>query len=186
MKLYTRGGDAGETGLFGGARVSKAHARVCAYGALDEANAAIGVARAASDLPPELCSQLDCVMSDLFAAGAELATPQTQMKKLGAHLTTRIQASRITELEELIDAASAATPALKAFVLPTGTDAAARLHLARTLVRRAEREVVALTRRRVSVRGELLAYLNRLSDLLFAWARLCNTRAGRDDVAWRP
>lgn len=186
MKLYTRGGDAGETGLFGGARLSKADARVCAYGAVDEANAAVGVARAASDLPGELTDHLDRVMADLFAVGAELATPPAQQKKLGAHLTRRIGAARVKELEELIDAATAVTPPLTAFVLPTGTDAAARLHLARTLVRRAERDVVALARRRARVRSELLAYLNRLSDLLFAWARLCNTRAGRGDVVWQP
>ncbi|MBI1947939.1 MAG: cob(I)yrinic acid a,c-diamide adenosyltransferase [Deltaproteobacteria bacterium] len=186
MKLYTRQGDAGETGLFGGARVKKDHARVCAYGAIDEANAAVGVARAARDLPAELVVQLDGVMSDLFAAGAELATPPAQQKKLGARLTARLGAARVRELEEQIDAATAATPPLATFVLPTGTDAAARLHLARALVRRAEREVVALGRRRVRVRKELLAYLNRLSDLLFAWARLCNAKGGAGDVAWKP
>lgn len=186
MKLYTRGGDAGETALFGGSRVKKSHARVAAYGAIDEANAALGLARAAPDLPNDLTAPLDEVMSDLFAAGAELATPPAQQKKLGARFSSRLDARRIAELEAAIDAAVAETPPLTAFVLPTGTDAAARLHLARTVVRRAEREVVGLGARRVRVRKELLAYLNRLSDLLFAWARLCNARAGKPDVAWRP
>lgn len=186
MKLYTRGGDGGETGLFGGGRVKKSHARVCAYGAIDEANAALGMVRAAPDLPVDLVHALDEVMSDLFAAGAELATPPAQAKKLGVRLGERLGTARIAELEAAIDAAVEETPPLTAFVLPTGTDAAARLHLARTLVRRAEREVVALAARRVRVRKELLAYLNRLSDLLFAWARLCNARAGKPDVAWRP
>lgn len=184
MKLYTRTGDGGDTGLFGGTRVKKSHARVCAYGAVDEANAAIGVVRAAADLPPELQLQLDHVMSDLFSAGAELATPPSRQGKLGARLQGRLEQARIAELERLIDDATAAAPPLTSFILPTGTDAAARLHLARTLVRRAEREVVALRLRRVRVRPELLAYLNRLSDLLFAWARLCNARAGRGDVPW--
>lgn len=185
MKLYTRGGDAGETGLFGGSRVKKSHARVCAYGAIDEANAAIGVARAAPDLPPDLLLPLDHVMSDLFAAGAELATPPAQHKKLARTMGERLGAARVAELEAAIDAAVAETPPLTAFVLPTGTDAAARLHLARTLVRRAERDIVALRARRVKVRRELLTYINRLSDLLFAWARLCNARAGQPDVPWR-
>ncbi len=185
MKLYTRTGDRGDTGLFGGARVKKSHARVCAYGAVDEANAALGLARAAPDLPEELRAPLEDLMSDLFSAGAELATPTARQGKLGARLPVRLDGARIAELERLIDDATAAAPRLTSFVLPTGTDAAARLHVARTLVRRAEREVVALTQRRVRVRPELLAYLNRVSDLLFAWARLCNARAGRGDVPWK-
>ncbi|MCC7073440.1 MAG: cob(I)yrinic acid a,c-diamide adenosyltransferase [Deltaproteobacteria bacterium] len=185
MKLYTRTGDTGDTGLFGGTRVKKSHARVCAYGAVDEANAALGLVRAAADLPVELHEHLERLMSDLFSAGAELATPPPRQGKRGARLTTQIDEGRVAELEGLIDQATAATPPLTSFVLPTGTDAAARLHVARTVVRRAEREVVRLAAQRVRVRAELLAYLNRLSDLLFAWARLCNARAGRGDVAWK-
>jgi cob(I)alamin adenosyltransferase len=166
--------------------VHKDHARVRAYGAIDEANAAIGVAAASGDLPPALSLPLAEIMSDLFDVGAELATPPAAKTKLGARWQSHVDDARVAVLERLIDEASAETPALSTFVLPTGTDAAARLHFARTVVRRAEREVVALRRARVRVRPTLIAYVNRLSDLLFAWARLANHRAGRADVPWRP
>jgi cob(I)alamin adenosyltransferase len=184
MKIYTRGGDAGETGLFGGARVHKDDPRVCAYGALDEANAAIGVACAAGDVPADLVPLLQAVMSDLFDVGAELATPEDQQEKLGLRLSSRVDAARVLDLEALIDAVDAEVPPLSTFILPSGTDAAARLHLARTVLRRAERELVSLSRS-VALRAELLAYVNRLSDALFAWARLANHRAGRGDMPWQ-
>jgi cob(I)alamin adenosyltransferase len=184
MKIYTRTGDGGETGLFGGERVRKDHERVRAYGAVDEANSAVGVAAASPDLPAELAPLLYDVMSDLFDVGAELATPPAAGDKLGARLKSRVNDARIAELERFIDTVDAEVPPLTTFVLPSGADAAARLHLARAVVRRAEREIVAMSDD-VDVRPELLRYVNRLSDLLFSWARLCNHRSGRGDVAWR-
>ncbi len=184
MKIYTRTGDAGETGLFGGERVQKDDARVCAYGAVDEANAAVGVAAAAPDTPPEMREELLHVMSDLFDIGAELATPPAAGEKLGERLASAVDDARVRALEASIDAVDAEVPPLSTFVLPTGTDAAARLHVARAVVRRAEREVVSLARS-VAVRREVLVYLNRLSDTLFAWSRLCNHRSGAGDVPWR-
>ena len=183
MKLYTKTGDAGDTGLFGGERVRKDHERVRTYGALDEANSTVGMAAAAPDLPPSLRAPLQEIMSDLFDLGAELATPAPAQGKLVRKLETRIDDKRIAELEKLIDDVEAEVPPLTTFVLPSGTDAAARLHFARTVVRRAEREIISLTS---LVRGEVIVYVNRLSDLLFAWARLANHRAGAGDVAWLP
>ena len=185
MKLYTKTGDAGDTGLFGGERVRKDHERVRTYGALDEANSTVGMAAAAPDLPPSLRAPLQEIMSDLFDLGAELATPAPAQGKLVRKLETRIDDKRIAELEKLIDDVEAEVPPLTTFVLPSGTDAAARLHFARTVVRRAEREIISLTSL-VPVRGEVIVYVNRLSDLLFAWARLANHRAGAGDVAWLP
>lgn len=183
MKLYTKTGDAGETGLFGGERVRKDHERVRTYGAVDEANSAVGMAAAAPDLPPSLKGPLQEIMSDLFDVGAELATPVPAEGALARKLVTRVDDKRVAELEMLIDDVEAEVPPLKTFVLPSGTDAAARLHFARTVVRRAERDIITLTSS-VHVRGELVVYVNRLSDLLFAWARLANHRAGTGDVAW--
>lgn len=191
MKIYTRTGDRGETALFGGRRVPKDHARVSAYGAVDEANAAVGLAAAAADLPLELRPRLAEVMSDLFDVGAELATPPDATRKLDARLVSRVDAARVAELEALIDAVDAEVPPLTTFVLPTGCDAAARLHVARCVVRRAERDVVALpdvlrgdALDEGAVRPEVVMYLNRLSDLLFAWSRLANHRSGHGDVPW--
>ncbi|HEY4219903.1 MAG TPA: cob(I)yrinic acid a,c-diamide adenosyltransferase [Myxococcota bacterium] len=184
MKIYTRTGDQGQTGLFGGERVAKDDARVRAYGAVDEASAAVGVACASADLPAELKPLLLDIMSDLFDVGAELATPPSALHKLGGKLDSSVNADRAAALERLIDAVDAEVPPLAAFVLPTGTDAAARLHVARTGVRRAEREIVSLARD-ASVRGDVIVYVNRLSDLLFAWSRLCNHRAGVGDIPWR-
>jgi len=184
MKLYTKAGDDGGTALFGGERVMKDDARVQAYGAIDEANAAIGVAAAAPDLPVMLKDTLAELMSDLFDVGAELATPPQKDQALKKALVTRIDAARTASLEALIDDATARVPPLAAFVLPTGGEASARLHLARTVVRRAEREVVSL-RRSAEVRDELVHYLNRLSDLLFALARLAAHSNGHGDVPWR-
>jgi cob(I)alamin adenosyltransferase len=186
LKIYTRTGDDGTTGLFGGQRVDKTHARVEAYGVVDEANSFIGLAASASDLPTELHEPLLEIMSDLFDVGAELATPPdpTSAQRLAKHLDNRVDAARITALEGLIDTATAQTAPLKTFVLPTGTDASARLHVARTVVRRAERAVLGLRAHDV-VRDEVVHYLNRLSDLLFAWARFANAKANVGDVPWR-
>lgn len=185
MKLYTKTGDRGETGLFGGERVRKDHERVRAYGAIDEANSAVGMAAAAPDLDDEIAAGLSAVMSDLFDVGAELATPPgTAEGALAKKLVTRVDASRVAELERAIDAVEAEVPPLKTFILPTGSDGAARLHFARTVVRRAEREIVALSATSIQVRDDVLVYINRLSDLLFAWARLANHRNGVEDVPW--
>lgn len=184
MKVYTRTGDDGETALFGGQRVAKDHPRVRAYGAVDSANASLGLAAAAS-LPDPLPERLLHLMSGLFDAGAELATPPEDDDKLIARLQTAVDDEAVRRMEAWIDEAEAELPPLKTFVLPTGTDGAARLHVARTEVRRAEREVVGLSTMQ-RVRPEVVRYLNRLSDLLFVWARLANHRAGVGDVPWQP
>lgn len=176
MKIYTRTGDRGETGLFGGVRVPKNDPRVEAYGTVDEANAAIGLARAAG-VAPEQDGQLEAIQDDLFVLGAELACDPSKADKLR---TPRIGAERITELERWIDAAEEGLPPLSQFILPGGCPAAAALHLARTVSRRAERRVLDLE----DVRPEIVMYLNRLSDLLFVLARQANRWAEVDDVPW--
>jgi cob(I)alamin adenosyltransferase len=184
MKIYTRTGDDGGTALFGGERVKKNHARVATYGTVDEANAAIGLAHTAPDLPRPMKAALLLVMSDLFDIGAELATPTAAGEKLAERLVSRVDAERIKELEDEIDRAMALCPPLTTFVLPTGGEAAARLHVARTVVRRAEREVVALADD-VEVRASVIIYLNRLGDCLFAWARAAAHANDHGDVAWQ-
>lgn len=181
MKIYTKTGDGGETGLFGGARVSKSAAKVAAYGDLDELNASIGACRALN-LPAEVDAELGRAQSDLFTLGAELATVAGKEETLGIALLGEADAAR---LEDAIDASEAQLPPLKTFVLPGGTPGAAALHLARTVCRRAERAVVAL-RAQEPVRDAVVIYLNRLSDLLFSLARLTNLRAGVADVPWSP
>jgi cob(I)alamin adenosyltransferase len=172
-------GDDGETGLFGGARVSKASDRVDTYGTVDELNAVLGLARARG-LAGELDATVVRVQSELFTLGAELATVPGKEDKLGIALIAEPQ---VEALEAAIDAADAALPPLKTFVLPGGSEAAAALHLARTVCRRAERALVALSARE-PVRPELVRYLNRLSDLLFTYARRANQLAAVDDVPW--
>jgi cob(I)alamin adenosyltransferase len=181
MRLYTKTGDDGTTGLFGGARVNKDSDRVDAYGTVDELNAVLGVARAAA-LPGELDALLSRVQSELFALGAEIAcTPGKE-----ARLASRpIGAEHIAGLERAIDETDAALPALQNFVLPAGSAGAAALHHARTVCRRAER-LVLRAGRADPVRSELVVYLNRLSDLLFALARRANQLAGLPDVPWQP
>lgn len=179
MKIYTKTGDDGDTGLFGGARVSKASARVEAYGTVDELNAVLGVARAAGPYA-ELDGLLGAIQSDLFTLGAELATVPGKEASLGIPL---LDERDVAKLEEAIDASEATLPALKNFVLPAGTPVAAALHLARTVCRRAERAVVGLPEGQ-GARAEIKVYLNRLSDLLFSLARQVNHRAGVEDVPW--
>lgn len=181
MKLYTKTGDAGDTGLFGGARVSKASARVATYGTVDELNAALGVART-HPLPDGLDALMAQIQSDLFTLGAELATVPGKEEKLGIAL---LADADIARLEGAIDASEATVEPLKTFVLPGGAPAAAALHLARTVCRRAEREVVALAAEQ-PVRNHVVVYLNRLSDLLFSLARQVNRHAGVADVPWLP
>lgn len=179
MKIYTKTGDEGMTGLFAGPRVSKDSARIRSYGEVDELNAVLGVARA-TDLPQELDDILNRVQHSLFAIGAELATPDPEAN----HLKWDGSES-IDKIENAIDRLEATLAPLKNFILPGGTAAAAALHLARTTCRRAEREIVSLMRDPgVSDLSQIIIYLNRLSDLLFVMARAANHRAGVADVLW--
>ena len=180
MKLYTKTGDDGTTGLFGGGRVSKTSPRVDAYGTVDETNAVLGVARAAH-LPSGIDAVLSHVQEDLFTLGAELACVPGREGKMNMR---PLGDDDIRRLELAIDDADDECPPLKTFVLPGGSPQAAALHLARTVCRRAERAVLAIDD--APVRREVVIYLNRLSDLLFALARRANGIAGVDDVPWNP
>lgn len=182
MKIYTRSGDEGETGLIGGGRVSKSHIRVEAYGAVDELNAALGVAVAAV-ADEEIQANLERVQQDLFSLGSSLATPGAEDGSVKA-VTPSLPLSRIQEMEGWIDGASDETPPLRSFIIPGGSEGASALHLARTVCRRAERAVVRLAGEEPT-NAEVVRYLNRLSDLLFALARLENHRAGVPDVLWQ-
>jgi cob(I)alamin adenosyltransferase len=181
MKIYTKTGDAGDTRLAFGVKVRKSDARVESYGIVDELNAAIGVARATglSAEADELCMAIQSV---LFVVGAELACPPEQTDRLK---TVPVGPSDIQTLEASIDRFSAQLPALAQFILPGGAPSAAALHFARTVCRRAERQVVALGDQS-PVSGAILVYLNRLGDLLFVLARSENQRAEVADVPWIP
>jgi len=181
VKIYTRTGDDGETGLFGGGRVAKDDERVEAYGDVDELNAVLGMARAV-EVMPRIDEVLVPLQRDLFAIGALLATPDRD--KMAQHLDkARIDEERITQLERLIDDAESELEPLRSFILPGGSSKAAVLHVARTVCRRAERRVVRL-QRTVEIPALVVIYLNRLSDLLFTLARLANRRAGSGEVTW--
>ena len=180
MKLYTKTGDDGTTGLFGGGRVPKASARVEAYGTVDETNAFLGVART-TGLPPAIDAVLAPIQEDLFTLGAELACVPGRESKLGM---APLDAADIERLERAIDEADGACAPLKSFVLPGGSPQAAALHVARTVCRRAERAVLALDD--APARGDVVIYLNRLSDLLFALSRWANVLAAVPDVPWKP
>jgi cob(I)alamin adenosyltransferase len=177
-RIYTRGGDAGETSLGDGSRVSKLDPRIGAFGTVDELNAAVGVVLA-GELPEELREPLVRVQNELFDVGADLSVPWGVSDRL------RVDQSLIDGLEALCDAFNAGLPELRSFVLPGGTEAAARLHVARTLCRRAERDALAAAGE-VELNPLVLVYLNRLSDLLFILARAANAAAGRDEPLWRP
>ncbi len=183
MKIYTKTGDAGETGLFGGGRVHKDDPRVQAYGEVDETNAAIGFA--ASLEPPAFESALlQSIQRDLFAVGAELATPDpAKHAKVLSRGGDRVGASNVASLESAIDRHEATLAPLKNFILPGGTPKAAAFHLARTVCRRAERAVVRLAHD-ATINASIIHYLNRLSDLLFVLARAANAQSGRPDIAW--
>lgn len=183
MKLYTRTGDEGLTGLFGGDRVRKSHHRLQAYGTLDELNSILGILRLHAS--PEVVGQetLQQIQHDLFVLGAVLATPENQLARLGAKMTTPTWT--IKDMEADIDRLTALAPPMKNFILPGGTPGAAYAHLARTVCRRTEREVVALTAEEI-VPGEVIIYLNRLSDWLFSLSRAENAVAGVPDVEWIP
>ncbi|ADV26456.1 ATP/cobalamin adenosyltransferase [Pseudoxanthomonas suwonensis 11-1] len=173
-KIYTRTGDDGSTGLGDGSRTGKDSLRVTAYGTVDEANSAIGVVLAAPGVPDDIRQLLTMVQHQMFDLGGELCIP--------GHAA--ITAADVAALEQALDRYNEALPPLKDFILPAGGEAAARCHLARTIVRRAEREAVALSRAE-TVRGEAVHYLNRLSDLLFVLARVLARAAGEGEVLWR-
>ena len=179
-RIYTRKGDAGDTGLVSGPRRAKHDARVVAIGEVDEANAAIGLARLhVAPWNAAMDAELAAIQNDLFDLGADLATPDEE-----AEHALRIAQERITWLEARIDAMNAHLPPLRSFVLPAGSPAAAHLHFARTVVRRAERAVSRLAATPGEwVNPQALAYLNRLSDFLFVMARLANPDG---DVLWQP
>jgi cob(I)alamin adenosyltransferase len=181
MKLYTRTGDDGSSGLFGGDRVSKCHLRLVAYGTLDELNSVLGVVRLHATAAAVPQDTLQRIQHDLFVLGAILATPASRQELLGTRMSKPTW--EVADMEADIDRLSALAPPMTAFVLPGGTPAAAHAHLARTVCRRAEREVVALTHEE-PLNPTVLAYLNRLSDWLFALARAENATAGVADVAW--
>lgn len=181
MKIYTKRGDDGTTGLFGGTRVAKSARRIDAYGTVDELNSVIGVVRAESP-SPRTEAMLDVIQHQLFVLGADLAT------EMGAKDEARVQ--RIGEqetrvLEACIDEIDAQLPPLQVFILPGGTKSAAQLHVARTVCRRAERSVVLLAAETTIGPGPV-AYLNRLSDLLFVLARFENAQRNVRDVEWKP
>jgi cob(I)alamin adenosyltransferase len=180
MKIYTKTGDSGQTGLFGGPRVAKDDPRIEAYGAVDELNAALGLARS-EPLPPEIDTLLARIQNELFDMGAELATPDP-----AAHGTAVLGQAQCEALERAIDRHEAPLPPLKEFILPGGSRGAAALHLARTICRRAERRLVTLVHASAEpVSPNLVIYLNRLGDLLFVLTRATNAASGVADVPWR-
>jgi cob(I)alamin adenosyltransferase len=180
VKVYTKTGDAGQTGLVDGSRVPKDHPRVTAYGEIDELNAVIGLARAEAPEAP-LDDLLRGVQRDLFAIGAQLADPQARIGERKAKAA--VTAEHAERLERAIDARESDLPPLRAFILPGGSRLGALLHLARTVCRRAERSVVALARQE-DVDPQVVVYVNRLSDLLFVLARHANLAQGTAEDTW--
>ena len=178
-RIYTRAGDGGETSLGDGSRVPKLDCRIGAFGAVDELNSALGVALAGADLPDVLRAPLARIQNDLFDVGADLSVP------FGVTDRLRIEQAAIDRLEVLCDEFNADLPELKSFVLPGGTEAAARLHVARATCRRAEREALVADGE-TGVNPLVLAHLNRLSDFLFIAARAANAAAGRGEPLWKP
>jgi cob(I)alamin adenosyltransferase len=177
-RIYTRGGDAGETSLGDGSRVSKLDCRIASFGTVDELNSHIGVVLA-GDLPDVFRAVLARVQNELFDVGADLSVPWGIADRL------RVTQALVDALEADCDRLNAELPELRSFILPGGTETAARLHVARTVCRRAEREVIAAAED-VEVNPLVLPYLNRLSDLLFILARAANAHAGHDEPLWRP
>lgn len=177
-KIYTRGGDTGETSLGDGSRVSKLDCRIGAFGTVDELNSALGVVLA-GDVPEDVREPLERVQNELFDVGADLSVPWGVTDRL------RVEQGMIDALEGFCDLFNESLPELRSFVLPGGTETAARLHVARTICRRAEREVL-LGAQEVELNPLVLAYLNRLSDLLFILARTANARESVDEPLWKP
>ncbi len=188
MKIYTRRGDEGETGLLGGDRVPKADPRVDAYGTVDELNAAVGLARSLARREGETLLEdrrLKRIQDDLFAVGARLAAADPERAREKG-LVPDFPPGRVEDLEAWIDELDAELPELDAFLLPGGSPAGAQLHAARTVCRRAERAVVRMAREHEGLADPVLPYLNRLSDLLFTLARAANRRAGAPETEWEP
>ena len=177
-RIYTRGGDGGETSLGDGSRVSKLDCRIGAFGTVDELNSALGVVLA-GEVPERLREPLTRIQNELFDVGADLSVPWGVTDRL------RVEQGMIDWLEGLCDAFNAELPELTSFVLPGGTEAAARLHIARTICRRAERDVLVGSEE-IELNPLVLVYLNRLSDLLFILARSANAAAGVDEPLWKP
>ena len=177
-RIYTRGGDGGETSLGDGSRVSKLDCRIGAFGTVDELNSALGVVLA-GELPERLREPLALIQNELFDVGADLSVPWGVTDRL------RVEQAMIDRLESFCDELNAELPELRSFVLPGGTEAAARLHVARTVCRRAERDVLAGSEE-LELNPLVLVYLNRLSDLLFILARSANAAAGVDEPLWKP
>jgi len=183
VKIYTKTGDAGETGLFGGTRVSKSDARVAAYGDVDELNAWLGLARSRVADQADISEMLVQIQRDLFALGARLADPG---RKVAERVTkVDIGEDAVARLERWIDTLDAMLPPLRRFILAGGSEGGAALHLARTVCRRAERAIVGLQEHtETAVEPELIVYVNRLSDLLFVMARIVNLRADTPEIEW--
>jgi cob(I)alamin adenosyltransferase len=178
-RIYTRGGDGGETSLGDGSRVPKLDCRIGAFGAVDELNAAIGVVLGHPDLPERLRAPLDRIQNELFDVGADLCVP------FGVTDRLRVEQAAIDRLEQLCDDFNSELPMLKSFILPGGTESAARLHVARTTCRRAERDAIAANEED-GINPLVLSYLNRLSDFLFIAARFANADVGRGEPLWKP
>jgi cob(I)alamin adenosyltransferase len=178
-RIYTRGGDGGETSLGDGSRVPKLDCRIGAFGAVDELNAAIGVVLAHDELPGRLRPPLDRIQNELFDVGADLCVP------FGVTDRLRVQQAAVDRLEQLCDDFNSELPMLKSFILPGGTESAARLHVARTTCRRAERDAIAANEED-GINPLVLSYLNRLSDFLFIAARFANADVGRGEPLWKP
>lgn len=186
VKIYTKTGDAGETGLWGGARVLKSHPRVAAYGDVDELSCVLGLALAALPAGPDagpVRATLERVQTELFAVGALLASPKAQLEKLAPPYDQAMPADAPERLEKEIDALESSLAPMRRFILPGGAEAGARLHFARAVCRRAERLVVALAKEE-ALAGGVIVYLNRLSDYLFTAARWVNARDGRSETQW--
>ena len=183
-RIYTRGGDKGTTSLGSGKRVKKHDCRVAAYGSVDEANAALGLARQHLGAKPKLDAMLARIQNDLFDLGADLCRPPDPKEKSAEHPPLRMSAPQVERLEQEIDRLNAKLKPLSSFVLPGGSPSAAHLHLARTIARRAERDITALAEIE-PVNPVAIQYINRLSDLLFVMARIAN-KNGADDLLWVP
>lgn len=176
VKLYTKTGDKGQTSLYGGKRVEKYHVQVIAYGTVDELNSALGVVITHLDKDNPLRTFLTTIQADLFTIGSHLAGGILDLKMIG---------KRVPEMEKFIDALDKELPPLKNFILPSGTKEAAFSHLGRSICRRAEREVIKLSKEQGGVDPRVIMYLNRLSDLLFIFARFCNRKKGIEDTVWK-
>jgi cob(I)alamin adenosyltransferase len=184
VRIYTRTGDTGETGLFGGQRVAKDHLRVETYGTVDELSCALGLARSHAQ-DEELSTLLIRLQHDLFTLGADLATPEAGEEHRGKVTIPRTLPALADALEREIDRLDTQLPPLTRFILPGGSPFASSLHLARAICRRAERMAVSLSHAE-PINAEILRYLNRLSDLLFVMARVANQRLEVPDVIWEP